>query len=162
MVRQVTYRLESIDSKLDLQAQRENYKELQPNEKLRCSACNSIYWRLFYDRAICMGCRSITRLRTESGGVYRCHDLRDVSWIRWQVNKFRDGRVRDPITKRSEFIIFRHMLKSRVGGTEFLIHPQIKGTWYYGKLEEHFKTMTPNQIMAFLHNSLEDVRPRQG
>lgn len=124
---------------------------------MRCSACNSIYWRLFYDRAQCMGCRSLTRFETASSDVRTYYkDLRDVTWIKWQQSKYTDGRVRDPLRKRSEFVVFKNLIKCRVGGTELMIHPQLKGYWYYGKVKEEFKTMTPNQILEQLKSNVID------
>lgn len=150
----MTYKLEQLDNLLDKQTKKENYRALELGEKLRCQACNSIYWRVFYDRVQCMGCRSFTRIETELIGSTRYRDLRDVTWIRWQVSKYKDGRVRDPLFRRSEFIIYRNLLRNRVGGTEFIIHPQVKGSWFYGKLEEKFQQMTPSQIMKYLQNTL--------
>lgn len=150
----MTYKLEPIDAMMDYMARKENYHELKAGERLRCQACNSIYWRVFYDRAQCMGCRSITRVVVEKTRPKAFGDLRDVTWITWQVNKFKDGRVRDPITKRSEFVVYKNLLKARIGGTEFLIYPQLLGSWFYGRLEEKFKQMTPSQILKYLQNSL--------
>lgn len=153
----MTYRLEPIDKELDKFSKKENYRDLKPGERMRCDACNSIYWRLFYDRAQCMGCRSITRFETESVQGRRPGDLRDVTWIKWQTGKYQDGRVRDPLRKRSEFVVYRNLLKCRVGGTELIIHPQLKGYWYYGRVEEQFKAMTPSQIMVYMKNGNKET-----
>jgi hypothetical protein len=150
----MTYKLVELDKELDKFSRKENYQELKLGEKMRCAACNSIYWRLFYDRAQCMGCKSLSRFDTDnSTTMCYYHDLRDVTWIKWQVGKYADGRVRDPLRKRSEFVVFKNLLKCRVGGTELLIHPQLKGYWFYGKVQEEFKTMTTAQILAYLKNN---------
>lgn len=153
----MTYKLTEIDKEKDKFSKHENYRLLKPSERMRCDACNSIYWRIFYDRAQCMGCKSLTRFETDNT-AFKCyyHDLRDVPWVRWQTSKYSDGRVRDPLRKRSEFIVYKNLLRCRVGGTELMINPQLKGYWFYGKLQEEFKTMTPNQILTYLKNGVEN------
>jgi len=150
----MTYKFEVLDNEKDNFSKKNNYVELKPGERMRCAACNSIYWRLFYDRAQCMGCRSITRFETDQKD-FKCyyHDLRDVPWIKWQINKHADNRVRDPLRGRSDFVVYRNLLRCRVGGTELMINPQLKGYWYYGKLQEEFKTMTPSQILKYLKSN---------
>ena len=155
----MTYKLTELNEVSDKEAKKANYQKLSAGERMRCQACNGIYWRLFYDRAQCMSCRCITRLETEITPGSRLGNLKDVPWVKWQVAKYKDGRIRAPLTGRSEFVIYAHMLKSRVGGLELLLHPKLKGYWFYGKLEEKFKQMTASEILQYLKAN-DSTRPR--
>lgn len=102
-----------------------NYRLLEAGKKLRCHRCNGIHWRVFYNAFQCMGCRSWTAFEMAHGG-----DLRSIFWVAAQMADETDGRVFDPISKRSEFVIYDDRLTSRISGTDLMFGTnEIKATW---------------------------------
>ena len=135
----MTYRLTKIDYQEDLKWRRLNLLPMPIDERLRCQGCNGIYWRVFFDRAQCMSCRSFTRLVTEPADGY--NDLRSSKWVRLLLEKFEDGRIRDPKSGRPEFVIYKDRLVSRISGTVCYIDSSIKGSWFLGEVHEARKVL---------------------
>jgi len=126
----MTYRLEPLETEKDISYRRANLMALMDGERMRCQACSGIYFRVFYDRAQCMSCRNFTRFATTPADGF--NDLRSSQWVRMLLEKFPDGRVRDPKSGRPEFVVYRDRLVSRISGTICFLDSPIKGTWLLG------------------------------
>lgn len=108
---------------IDIKYKSDNWKDFPEADRLRCQCCNGIYWRLWEDVAQCMGCRSFTgfELNGPTG------TMKDVKWA--EVSLQSDTRIRDPISGKSEWVIFRDRLRARGTGQELILEPTVKGTW---------------------------------
>lgn len=122
-------------------------KQKMNDDRLRCQHCSGFYWRLWADQCQCLACQSYTVLEvggvTENqlefdfikhNGLQHPFNLTAVSWIKEQLTT-KNGtlelrrRIKDPVSGRTEFIIFKDRLKCRVTSTEILIKPQISYYW---------------------------------
>lgn len=140
-------------------------------DRLRCQHCQGFYWRLWWDMAQCLGCQHYTMIEVgqkadekqlEFGFAYNPYEntLLAVEWIAQQLNG-KDGntpreKIKDPLSDRTEFLIFPDRLKCRVTSTETLIQPKISGYWI---LKEKPKVDNPSLITA--DKALQLVRSRQ-
>lgn len=131
----------------------ENYREMTV-DRLRCQYCQGFYWRVWFDMVQCVGCRSYTMLEVgedvnpdqlEFDFVenHSSNTLLSVAWIREQIfdpaneHLAIDTRVKDPLSGRSEFIVFSDRLRCRVTGTETELNPKIRAHWLMDRLPQH-------------------------
>ena len=112
-------------------------------DRIRCQHCHGFYWRLWFDVAQCLACQHYAVLQVgkpvnKDQLTFNFVELQDnllrVVWIRAQLTSKETGeytkeRVKDPLTGRTEFIIFADRLRCRVTGNETLITPQITAFW---------------------------------
>lgn len=108
---------------IDPKYKTENWRVFPGDDRLRCQVCHGIYWRLWEDVAQCMSCRSFTAV--EVGGP--TGTMHDVKWADFALQT--DTRIRDPLTGKSEWIIYRDKLRARTNGQELVLNPPITGTW---------------------------------
>lgn len=125
-----------------------NYK-LMDEDRIRCQHCYGFYWRLWFDQAQCLACQNYTAIEVTVAkeikvglGVFtNFNNLLQVDWIREQLGTgalepdgaFMFNRVKDPLSDRTEFIIFKDRLRCRVTSVETMIKPEIIGYWLIGK-----------------------------
>jgi hypothetical protein len=134
----------------------ENYHRMG-DDRLRCQHCQGFYWRLWHDQAQCLACQYYTMI--ELGDNENPQQLMlslapydvipptllQVGWIREQLLE-KEGvdcnkRVTDPVSGRTEFIIFHDRLRCRVSAMETLIWPHIQGYWLLGHRPTVYKKL---------------------
>lgn len=147
---------------------KQNYIPLT-EDRFRCAHCQGFYWRLWVDMAQCLGCQNYSIIEVDCDkhleigiGQIRANNLLQVGWILEQVrDKYQvdiTKRVKDPISDRTEFIIFKDRLRCRVTGTETLISPNISGSWILNnspKIES--KVLTEEEALKLVKNSKNSV-----
>jgi hypothetical protein len=95
-----------------------------------------------------MGCRSYTGIEL-FGPI---PSLRAVQWINFALST--DDRIRDPISGKSEWIVFHNRIKARNNGQELALSPCLKGTWFMGKVPKvNKKVMTNKEAIDVLKKS---------
>lgn len=126
----------------------ENWKPFPVDDRLRCQACNGIYWRLWEDAAQCMGCRSYTGIVIDGPtGTFR-----DVKWAAFSL--LTDTRLRDPVSGKSEWIVFKDKIRSRSNKQELIVSPTIQGTWLMvAKTEIPSKAMNSKEAIEVFKKS---------
>jgi hypothetical protein len=152
-----------------------NYKEMT-GDRMRCQHCQGFYWRLWHDQAQCLACQDYSAIEVgkfeNSNQLILPIDLMPnsllrVDWIREQLlgkNGIDDNkRVLNPVSGRSEFIIYADRLKCRVTGIEILIQPEITGYW----IMQHWtaisnRVVTDEEALNIVKQSKEDSHARNG
>ena len=125
----------------------DNWRDFPSGEKLRCHQCNSIHWRVFYNALQCMGCRSWTAFEMEKG------DFADIQWVKYQFKRYKDGRIHDPISRRTEFVVEQGLIRSRISGTDLLLPVKIAGTYLMKSWpRKKPKTLKGPEIMRLTKN----------
>lgn len=153
----------------------ENYKEMT-DDRLRCQHCQGFYWRLWFDQAQCLACQNYTvvevkpvkEIKIGLGVFTNFSNLLQVDWIREQLNggpkdsiedhntAFMHRRVKDPLSDRTEFIIFKDKLRCRVTGTETAISPEISGYWILGKVPKvEGKSLTEEEALEIVRRNAD-------
>ena len=141
----------------------ENYKEMT-DDRLRCQHCQGFYWRLWYDQAQCQACQNYTIIEvkpikeiTIGLGVFKnFNNLLQVDWIREQLGSDLTNRVEDPLSNRTEFIIFKDKLRCRVTGTETAISPEISGYWILGRIPKvEGKSLTEEEALEIVRRNAD-------
>lgn len=134
----------SLDELIEL---RDNNKQPMTEDRLRCQHCSGFYWRLWADQAQCLACQAYTIIEVgelidaqlefdfiKHNGLQHPHNLTAVQWVQEQLTTNQGKvelkrKIKDPVSGRTEFVIFRDRLKCRITGTEVLIKPEISFYW---------------------------------
>lgn len=136
-----------IDEKLFEKYREVNVRKMT-NDRLRCQYCQGFYWRVWIDQIQCIGCQYYTMIEVGEEPMKKqlefpfmfmtqeplANDtLLTVKWIRAQL-RGPNGievhrRIKDPISGRSEFVVFKDRLRCRVTGSEVQLVPRIKRYW---------------------------------
>lgn len=139
----------------------ENYREMT-EDRLRCQHCQGFYWRLWFDQAQCQACQNYTMIEVRPikevsiglGTFKNLNNLLQVDWIREQLGNDLAKRVEDPLSNRTEFIIFKDKLRCRVTGTETAISPQIHGYWIVGRIPKvEGKSLTEKEALEIVRRN---------
>lgn len=107
-----------------------NYQPVPTDDKVRCPVCRFFYWRLWFDRAQCLGCRTYLMLEAGKG-----KDLRAVAWVAKAIELTHDHRVHCPGCARTEYTLRQDVLKCRWCARQFGLKPVLTGTWALVKLD---------------------------
>lgn len=151
----------------------ENFKYLE-DDRMRCQHCQGFYWRLWFDQAQCLSCQHYSMLEVgvedptwmvsgtkqlEFGFVQPVlHNLLAVQWVREQLTGKElidiNRRIKDPLSDRTEFIIFKDRIRCRVTGTETQIKPEITAFWILKSIPKvEGKTLTGQQALDIVRQS---------
>jgi len=159
----MTYQRAEIEiEKLD-KFRLDNFK-LMTDDRLRCQHCQGFYWRLWYDQAQCLACQNYTVIDvapvkevTIGIGTFKSMpNLLQVDWIREQLRENYLGRVKDPLSDRTEFIVFRDKLRCRVTGTETAISPEITGYFILGRVPKiENKSLTEEEALEIVRRNAD-------
>ena len=160
----MTYYREEVDPDSLVAYRLENYKEMS-DDRLRCQHCQGFYWRLWYDQAQCLACQNYTRIEIKPvkeivmglGTFKNLDNLLQVDWIREQLGlDLVINRVRDPLSDRTEFIVFKDKLRCRVTGTETAISPEISGYWILGRVPKvEAKSLTEEEALEIVRRNAD-------
>lgn len=161
-----------------LQTFRESNLQTMTDDKLRCQSCQGFYWRVWIDQAQCVSCQQYTMIeigdRSASGQLefdfvrqdaVDAYDgtLLNVPWVREQLRSAEGfdvrRRIKDPLSGRSEFVVYRDRFRCRVTGYEIAVVPNIQKYWLLKALPRK----KPNRFITTEEalNLVKNNRPEQ-
>lgn len=158
-------------------------KQPMTDDRLRCQHCSGFYWRLWADQVQCLACQAYTIIEVgevleaqlefdfvKHNGLQYPHNLTAVQWVREQLTTSQGKveikrKIKDPVSGRTEFIIFKDRLKCRITGTEILIKPEISYYWIVKNIPQvKEKIITNLEALEIVKRSKREemhVRERQ-